>query len=69
MRTRSLNFLAFAIVSAYALQEFVQEEIDVFVPENGVISINAPLTVRRVGTLSTRTTHPYFYPRNTKIIH
>ncbi|WP_314309971.1 Qat anti-phage system QueC-like protein QatC [Kingella denitrificans] len=60
MRTRSLNFLAFAIVSAYALQEFVQEEIDVFVPENGVISINAPLTVRRVGTLSTRTTHPYF---------
>ncbi|WGE92159.1 Qat anti-phage system QueC-like protein QatC [Actinobacillus genomosp. 1] len=60
MRTRSLNFLAFAIVSAYALQEIVQEEIDVFVPENGVISINAPLTPRRVGTLSTRTTHPYF---------
>ncbi|TCP97258.1 7-cyano-7-deazaguanine synthase in queuosine biosynthesis [Cricetibacter osteomyelitidis] len=60
MRTRSLNFLAFAIASAYALQEVVQEEIDVFVPENGVISINAPLTARRVGTLSTRTTHPYF---------
>ena len=60
MRTRSLNFLAFAIVSAYALQDVVQKEIDIFVPENGVISINAPLTVRRVGTLSTRTTHPYF---------
>ena len=57
MRTRSLNFLAFAIVSAYALQDVVQKEIDIFVPENGVISINAPLTV---GTLSTRTTHPYF---------
>lgn len=60
MRTRSLNFLAFAVVSAYALQEVAQKEIDIFIPENGVISINAPLTVRRVGTLSTRTTHPYF---------
>lgn len=60
MRTRSLNFLAFAVVSAYALQEVVQQAIDIFVPENGVISINAPLTPRRVGTLSTRTTHPYF---------
>ncbi|HHE3606345.1 TPA: Qat anti-phage system QueC-like protein QatC, partial [Pasteurella multocida] len=60
MRTRSLNFLAFAVVSAYALQEVVQKGIDIFVPENGVISINAPLTPRRVGTLSTRTTHPYF---------
>ncbi|WP_229030223.1 Qat anti-phage system QueC-like protein QatC [Pasteurella multocida] len=60
MRTRSLNFLAFAVVSAYALQEVVQKGIDIFVPENGVISINAPLTPRRVGALSTRTTHPYF---------
>lgn len=60
MRTRSLNFLAFAIVSAYALQEVAQKKIDILVPENGVISINAPLTVRRVGALSTRTTHPYF---------
>lgn len=60
MRTRSLNFLAFAVVSAYALQEVVQKGIDIFVPENGVISINAPLTPLRIGTLSTRTTHPYF---------
>lgn len=60
MRTRTLNFLAFAVVSAYALQEVIQKEIDIFVPENGVISINAPLTSLRVGTLSTRTTHPYF---------
>lgn len=60
MRTRSLNFLAFAVVSAYALQQVEPKEIDIFVPENGVISINAPLTPRRIGTLSTRTTHPYF---------
>jgi hypothetical protein len=31
-----------------------------FVPENGFISLNAPLTSRRIGTLSTRTTHPHF---------
>jgi Queuosine biosynthesis protein QueC len=29
-------------------------------PENGFISLNAPLTTRRIGSLSTRTTHPYF---------
>ena len=52
--------MAFAIVSAYTLQEVAQKKIDILVPENGVISINAPLTVRRVGALSTRTTHPYF---------
>ncbi|PJG85799.1 Qat anti-phage system QueC-like protein QatC [Conservatibacter flavescens] len=68
MRTRSLNFLAFAIVSACALQEVVQKEIDIFVPENGVISINAPLTPRRLGTLSTRTTHPYFIQELQKLL-
>jgi hypothetical protein len=30
------------------------------VPENGFIAINAPLTSRRLGSLSTRTTHPHF---------
>jgi hypothetical protein len=33
---------------------------ELFVPENGLISINPPLTRRRVGSLSTRTTHPHF---------
>jgi hypothetical protein len=61
MRTRSLNFLAFAAVGACAVQAVSQqEEVDLFVPENGFISLNAPLTPRRVGTLSTRTTHPHF---------
>jgi hypothetical protein len=32
----------------------------VIVPENGFISINPPLTPRRLGSLSTRTTHPHF---------
>lgn len=61
MRTRSLNFLAFAAVGTCAVQAVSQqEEVDLFVPENGFISLNAPLTPRRVGTLSTRTTHPHF---------
>ncbi|MCK7363858.1 7-cyano-7-deazaguanine synthase [Enterobacter kobei] len=61
MRTRSLNFLAFAAVGACAVQEVSQQKkVDLFVPENGFISLNAPLTPRRIGTLSTRTTHPYF---------
>ena len=29
-------------------------------PENGYIALNIPLTPSRVGTCSTRTTHPYF---------
>ena len=35
-------------------------KLDIYVPENGFISINTPLTRRRIGSLSTRTTHPYF---------
>ncbi|MFA0809452.1 Qat anti-phage system QueC-like protein QatC [Microbulbifer epialgicus] len=61
MRTRSLNFLAFAAVGACAVQAVSQQEkVQLYVPENGFISLNAPLTPRRIGTLSTRTTHPYF---------
>jgi Queuosine biosynthesis protein QueC len=61
MRTRSLNFLAFGAVGAYALSRANDlESVQFFVPENGFISLNAPLTPRRIGSLSTRTTHPYF---------
>ncbi|WP_413483560.1 Qat anti-phage system QueC-like protein QatC [Morganella psychrotolerans] len=61
MRTRSLNFLAFAIVGADAvMKDNSFTDIPIYVPENGFISLNAPLTNRRIGSLSTRTTHPYF---------
>jgi hypothetical protein len=33
------------------------------IPENGFIGINVPLTRARSGSLSTRTTHPYFMQR------
>lgn len=61
MRTRSINFLALAVVGASALQNKNNlQSVDLYVPENGFISLNAPLTPRRIGTLSTRTTHPHF---------
>lgn len=61
MRTRSINFIAFAAVAACAVKAINQvDRVDLFVPENGFISLNAPLTTRRIGSLSTRTTHPYF---------
>jgi len=61
MRTRSLNFFAFAAVGACAIQVVSQQDgVDLMVPENGFISLNAPLTPRRIGTLSTRTAHPHF---------
>ena len=61
MRTRSLNFLAFRAVGASAVAKANKlDSVPLYVPENGFISLNAPLTCRRIGSLSTRTTHPYF---------
>jgi hypothetical protein len=52
-RTRSLLFFAYGALAAEKLGG------ELFVPENGLISINPPLTRRRIGSLSTRTTHPH----------
>jgi len=61
MRTRSFNFLALGILSVCILQSANPEKsFELILPENGFISLNAPLTSRRIGSLSTRTTHPYF---------
>lgn len=61
MRTRSINFIALAAVGCNAVSQINQlETVDLFIPENGFISLNAPLTSRRIGSLSTRTTHPHF---------
>lgn len=62
MRTRSFNFIAFGALIATAISQNYHnnQAIPLYVPENGLISINPPLTPRRIGSLSTRTTHPYF---------
>lgn len=55
-RSRSLMFFTHAI----AIASGMGHHVDLLVPENGVISLNIPLTPMRSGSLSTRTTHPYF---------
>lgn len=56
LRSRSLLFLALGLAAAGVWGE----NLPVFVPENGWISLNPPLSAHRVGSYSTRTTHPYF---------
>lgn len=55
-RSRSLLFLS----AALALAAAEGPAVPVYVPENGFIGINVPLTRARVGSASTRTTHPHF---------
>lgn len=55
-RSRSLLFLS----AALALAAAEGPTVPVYVPENGFIGINVPLTRARVGSASTRTTHPHF---------
>lgn len=56
-RARSFLFLAAAIAAASGLGA----DTPVYVPENGYIALNVPLTRARVGSASTRTTHPYYF--------
>jgi 7-cyano-7-deazaguanine synthase in queuosine biosynthesis len=54
LRSRSLLYLTLAMSAAAAFGP----GMPVVVPENGWISLNPPLTPNRLGTYSTRTTHP-----------
>lgn len=55
-RSRSFMFFAHAILLASGMGH----QVNLCIPENGVISLNVPLTIHRAGSLSTRTTHPYY---------
>lgn len=63
-RARSFLFLSAGLAAADALGE----SVPLYVPENGFIGINVPLTGSRAGSLSTRTTHPYFIDRITTLM-
>lgn len=54
MRSRSVLFLALGVGVASALKAK-----KLVVGENGLISLNVPLTLARLGSHSTRTTHPH----------
>jgi|Deesub1362A_J573_1020465.scaffolds.fasta_scaffold02489_5 7-cyano-7-deazaguanine synthase in queuosine biosynthesis len=55
--TRTRSFLFLSLASVYGSTS--QDKVKLFVPENGLISLNVPLTKSRTGSLSTKTTHPY----------
>ena len=56
LRSRSLLYLALGLAAAAAFKHATP----LIIPENGWISLNPPLTGNRLGSYSTRTTHPYF---------
>ena len=59
-RSRSIIFLALGTLVAASLgAEAGGPPTPLVVPENGFISLNVPLTPSRLGSCSTRTTHPY----------
>jgi hypothetical protein len=63
-RPRSFLFLTTAV--AVARLACVKE---IYIPENGLIALNAPLGVSRLGTLSTRTVHPRFLVDFLSLLH
>lgn len=60
-RARSMIFLAYGVLMATTLaSHHSNQTVTLYVCENGLISINPALTRARLGSLSTRTTHPMF---------
>ena len=60
-RARSFIFLAYGVLVASSLERYhAGHDVTLYVCENGFISVNPPLTGARLGSLSTRTTHPEF---------
>ena len=55
-RSRSFLFIAIALFAMSGTKECTQ----LFMPENGLIALNVPLEYLRLGSHSTRTTHPFY---------
>lgn len=60
-RARSIGFFAFGLVAAAATEAYRDgSTVVLHASENGLISLNPALTPARIGSASTRTTHPSF---------
>lgn len=59
--TRGRSFLFFSLAACAATA--FPNPVTIHVPENGLISLNVPLDTLRLGSLSTRTTHPFYMAR------
>lgn len=57
-RARSIIFFAFALLASCRVSANEKGRKEIYVPENGFISLNIPLDPLRNGSLSTKTTHP-----------
>ena len=64
--TRGRSFLFFALAALAA--SGLHADSAIYVPENGLISLNVPLDRLRVGAWSTRTTHPFYMARWQEIL-
>ncbi len=64
--TRGRSFLFFALAT-FAGSGF-SSRFKLNIPENGLIALNVPLDSTRLGSLSTRTTHPYYIEKWNSII-
>jgi 7-cyano-7-deazaguanine synthase in queuosine biosynthesis len=58
-RARSFIFFALAAAAASSLGH----QTTIYVPENGLVSLNVPLDPHRLGAWTTRTTHPFYMTR------
>ena len=59
-RARSIIFFAYALLASCGIDYNENDRKEIFVPENGFISLNIPLDQMRIGSLSTKTTHPVY---------
>ena len=59
-RARSIMFFAFALLSTCVVKAKRDGKKEIIVPENGYMSLNIPLNANRIGSLSTKTTHPIY---------
>lgn len=64
-RGRSFLFFALGICAASGFPK----KVTLRVPENGLIALNVPLDPLRLGSLSTRTAHPYYMARWQELIN
>ena len=59
-RSRSIVFFAYALLATCGIKKGSDGKKEIYVPENGFISLNIPLDSMRIGSLSTKTTHPIY---------
>lgn len=64
-RSRSFLFLSIAALAGTGLAG----PFDIRIPENGLIALNVPLDPTRLGSSSTRTTHPFYLHRWNELLN